>query len=270
MVGADELKRLLCSTFCGGISVRPVATGYAISSAFEDNSGDRISFYLSPTPEGYVIEDDGAYLAQLIARDIPIDQGTRGQLLDAILSQANSYWDKETFEIRTPAFPESDVSRRVIDFLSSMIRVRDLELVTREVVRSTFREDAISAMIRTLGHAANLNEDEPVSSEFKEFPADLVIRPHADVRSSKAGAVYLVGTNDKLNEALLLKMEAQNLRRDDFEVIALVEEPEMRQISRKRFQRAQNRDLVMPIFREDEDAAMNLIRSRLALPKRVA
>jgi hypothetical protein len=259
----EELKKTLCSTFCGGITVSALASGYAISSAFEDNSGDRISFYLTPDPEGYVIEDDGSYLAHLIARDIAIDQGTRGQLLEAILSQADAYWDKETFEIRTPAFPESE-------FLSSMIRVRDLELITREVVRSTFREDVIRAMTRNFGHMANVNEDEAITKDFGEFPADLVIRPLGMVSRARVGAVFLVNTNDKLNEALLLKMEAKALRRDDFEVIALVEEPEMRNLSRRKFQRAQNRDLVMPIFREDEDAAMNLIRRRLALPEQAA
>src|SRR5207253_1043635 len=116
-------------------SVNPVASGYAISSVFEDDSGDRISFYLSPSQDGYLIEDDGSYLAHLVAKDIPINEGTRGQLLDAILSQGNAYWDKETLEIKTVSFPEADVTQRVIDFLSSMIRVRDLELLTREIVR---------------------------------------------------------------------------------------------------------------------------------------
>ena len=267
----EELKKTLCSTFCGGVSVNPVASGYAISSAFEDSSGDPISFYLTPSEDGYVIEDDGSYLSHLIAKDIPIDQGQRGQLLEAILSQANAFWDRETLEIRTPAFPAGDMPRRVIEFLSSMIRVRDLELLTREVVRSTFREDAISAITRTLGHAANLNEDESVGKEFKKFPADLVIRPHVNIAGAKIGAVYFVNTNDKMNEALLLKMEAERLNHSDFAVIALVEDSEMRQLNRRKFQRAQNRDLAMPIFREDEDAAMNLIRLRLNIPeKRVA
>jgi Domain of unknown function DUF1828 len=266
----EELKRILCSTFCGGIIVNPVSTGYAISSVFEDNSGDRISFYLTPSDEGFQIEDDGSYIAHLIARDIPIDQGTRGQLLEAILSQSDAFVDPDTFEIRTPVFPESEVPRRVVDFLSSMIRVRDLELITREVVRSTFREDAINAMTLALGHAAELNEDESISKEFSDFPADLIIRPLPSAPKSKAGAVYFVTATDKLNEALLLKMESERLHRDDFEVIALVEEPEMRLINRKKFQRAQNRALAMPIFREDEDGAMNYIRRRLGIPGKAA
>ncbi|MGP0058731.1 MAG: DUF1828 domain-containing protein [Beijerinckiaceae bacterium] len=263
----EELKKQLCSTFCGAINVQPVSTGYAISSAFEDTSGDRISFYLTPSFDGYQIEDDGSYLAHLIARDIPITQGTRGQLLDAILSQGNAYWDKETFEIKTPSFAESEIPRRVVDFLSSMIRVRDLELITREVVRSTFREDATESIKRSFGTVANLNEDEAIDRDFSEFPADLVIRPKPTQADAKAGAVYFINTNDKLNEALLLQIEAVVLKRDDdFVVIALIEDPEMKVLSRKKFQRAQNRSLTMPIFRGDEDAAMSMIGRRLNLP----
>jgi hypothetical protein len=149
-----------------------------------------------------------------------------------------------------------------------MIRVRDLELLTREAVRSTFREDAISALTLTLGHAANLNENEPISKEFREFPADLVIHPRPTAPGAKSAAVYFVNTNDKLNEALLLKMEAVRLKNYDFEVIALVDE--LKPLSLKKFQRAQNRDVALPIFREDEDDAVNFIRRRLAIPKKTA
>src|SRR5208283_2913063 len=113
-----------------------------------------------------------------------------------------------------PSFSEADVPHRVIEFISSMIRVRDLELITREIVRSTFREDAIEAITKSFGPVANLNEEAVVDREFSEFPADLVIRPK--IAEGIPGAVYFVNTNDKLNEALLLQTEAQLHNRQDF------------------------------------------------------
>jgi hypothetical protein len=262
----EALKRQLCNTFCGSINVRPVPSGFAISSAFEDTSGDPISFYLSGTGDDeFQIEDDGAYLSHLIAKDVPIDAGQRGQLLDSILGQGGAYWDRETYEIRSNPFPENEISRRVVDFLSSLIRVRDLELFTRDVVRSTFREDATAAIQSRFGDIANLNENSPINNEFAEFPADLVLVPKNDSPLTRPGAIYFVNTNDKLNEALLLQMEAQHLGRSDFEVIALLEEPGMRLISPRKFQRAQNRSLAMPIFRGDEEAAMTMIGRKLKL-----
>ena len=265
---AEAFSRELCSTFCGAIDVRAVPSGFAVSSAFEDSSGDRITFYLTESEEGFQIEDDGDYLAHLIARDIPIHEGTRGQLLDAILAQGRAYWDRETFEIKSGIFPANDLSKRTIEFLSSLIRVRDLELVTREVVRSTFREDVVSALTRRFGSAVHISEHAVVANDFAEFPADIVVQPGATAPGARAGAIYLVNSNDKLNEALLAFQDAQIQERQDFSVVAMIEEPDMKVISRKRFQRAQNRSLPMPIFRGDEEAAMSRIARELRLPTR--
>lgn len=260
-----DLSDKLCKAFCSGISVNPVATGYAISSPFEDASGDRISFYLAPTYDGYTIEDDGSYLAHLIAKDVPITEGTRGQLLDAILQKGRAYWDKDTYEIKTSSFPESEITQRVVDFLSSMIRVRDLELITREVVRSTFREDATLALSSRLGNLVTLEENAAVNPRLSEFPADLILRPRSTTAGTPA-ALYFVNSNEKLGEALLLQMEAQNKKILDFKVVALIEEPEFKSIGRKKFQRAQNRDIAMPIFRGDEDAAVEMVGRAMGLP----
>jgi hypothetical protein len=266
MMQPEALKKQLCNIFCGSIDVRPVPSGFAISSAFEDQSGDPISFYLSVSDDGFRIEDDGAYLSHLIAKDVPIDEGPRGQLLDAILNQAHAYWDRETLEIRSETFPESEVSRRVVDFLSALIRVRDLELLTREVVRSTFRDDATKALQNRFGPMADFDEDASVDRDFADFPADMVVRPKVTAApSARPAAIYFINTSDKLNEALLLRTEALLLQRSDFEIIALIEEPDMKMISRRKFQRAQNRSLSMPIFRGDEDAAMNMIGRKLQL-----
>jgi hypothetical protein len=265
----DDFERALCRTFCEAITVRAVPSGFAISSAFKDGSGDRLSFYLTETADGFRIEDDGDYLAHLVARDIPIDEGTRGQLLDAILEQGAAYWDRETYEIRSAAFPQEELSRRTVEFISSLIRVRDLELITREVVRSTFREDVLTAMVQRFHNDVDIQENAPVANDFAEFPADIVLTPKSHV-GGRPGLIYLVNSNDKLNEALLALQDAQLQKREDFAVLALIEEPDMRVVSRKKFQRAQNRSLPMPIFRGDEDAAMTKIARELKIDRRAA
>jgi hypothetical protein len=54
-------------------------------------------------------------------------------------------------------------------------------------------------------------------------------------------------------------------KRTDFKVMALIEDPEMSAISRKKFQRAQNRSIPMPIWAGDEDAVINRISNDLEL-----
>lgn len=261
----EAIKKALCDAFCHTATVSAVPVGYAISSVFQDGSGDPLTFYLVQEEEGYRLEDDGSYLSHLIAKDIPIDQGQRGQVLDAILAQSDAYWDKETFEIRSNIINKELISSKIVDFLSALIRVRDLELLTREMVRSTFREDATRAILSKFSDVANIEEDAPVSKALSEFPADVVIRPGTEDHIRRTGAVYFVNTNDKLNEALLHQLELQTQGINDVAVIALLETAEMRQISPRRFQRAQNRSLPMPIFRGDEDRAMTFIMEQLRL-----
>ncbi|HMQ95199.1 MAG TPA: DUF1828 domain-containing protein [Amaricoccus sp.] len=257
MIDAESLRNNLCKTFCSSIVVNPVASGFAVSTLFSDRSGDPIGFYVVDSGDGFRIEDDGEYLARLIGSGIPIDQGNRAQLLEAILQQGGASWDHDTYEIRTESFAESKLGLRLTSFLSALIRVRDLELLTREVVRSTFREDATAALQQRYGHVAKFSENESFDRTLSEFPADLIIRPNHD--SAKSGALYFVNSNEKLSEALLLQMESNRLKRDDLRIIALIEDSEMRTLSKKKFQRAQNRSLSMPIFRGDEDAAVERI-----------
>jgi hypothetical protein len=263
----DELRRLLCSAFCAGVRVTPVASGYAVGSAFSDHSGDQIGFYVALGDGEAVIEDDGSYLSHLVASDVAIDQGTRGHLLDAILDSVGAFWDRETFEIKTPPFPVGDLGARCVAFLSGLLRVRDLELLTRDVVRSTFRDDVTLAVSAAMGHAADFETNAPIASGFDEFPADLVIRPKSSVPTAQAAALFFANSVDRLNEALLLKMEALRLAREDFEVVAVLEKADPKILNSLRFQRAQNRGVVMPIFRRDERESVDLIRRTLRLPR---
>lgn len=262
---SSSLSKALCATFCENITVRPVPVGYAVSTAFSDASGDRLTFYLRETPDGYVIEDDGDYLSLLVAKDIPITEGVRGSLLDGILQESGAYWDRETYEIRTPEFGKSEVGQKAVGFLSSLIRVRDLELLTRETVRSTFREDFLRELQARAGQQVEVDEGASVVPDFSEFPADIVIRAR-EAPNSVPAAVYLVNSNDKLNEALLAWQEVLIQDRSDFKVFGVIEEPEMKAISRRRFQRAQNRRLAMPIFRGDEDSAISMIMKDMRVP----
>jgi len=263
VINTGLLQSKLCNIFCSEIGVHAVPMGLAISTAFSDKSGDRLGFYLVEDDDGYRIQDDGQYLSDLVAFGIPIEHGTRGQLLDSILSDSDSYWDRESFEIVSNSFSEAEVSERLINFISSLIRVRDLELLTREVVKSTFREDAIAAMTNAFGDSVEIDENTFVDRDLADFPVDVLIRPKNE--GSKLGAVYFINSTDKINEALLLQMEAESIGRNDFSVIGLVEDPEMRKLNKRKFQRAQNRRLVMPIFRGDEKAAMKMISGELRI-----
>lgn len=259
----ELLEKDLCSAFCSGMEVYPVPSGFAVSAPFTDGSGDKITFYITQTPDGFQAEDDGDYLASLIASGVQIDVGGRAQMLDAILEEGGAHWDRETFEIKTNAFPAADIGARSIDFLSSLIRVRDLALVTRERVRSAFRDDFLSAIAGRFGDTVTIHEHTVPANDLSEFPADILIEPIS--AEGKKGAIYLVNTNDKLNEALLAWRELQDHPQSDVSLMAVLEDSNMSQISRRKWQRAQNRRLPMPVFRGDEAGMLDFISAELKL-----
>lgn len=263
MITAEIIASQLCSTFCASISVNPVPVGFAVSTPFEDQSGDRIGFYIVESGDGYRAEDDGEYLARLIASGIAIDEGQRAHLLDAILEQAGAFWDKDTLEIKSQSFDQKQIGLHLTEFLSALIRIRDLELITREVVRSTFREDVIAALESRYSDVVSLQEQQSVDKALGEYPVDLIVRPRNG--RGKIGALYFANSNAKLAEAELLHMEALMAGRTDLKVMALIEDAEMSAISRRRFQRAQNRSIPMPIWLGDEEAAIKRIGRDLEL-----
>jgi len=267
VITPEQLKNALCAAFCSAFEVHAVAAGYAVSSIFTDRSGDRIGFYVVESEDGYRVEDDGEYLSRLVASGVDLEKSQRGQLLDAVLAEGRAYWDRDSLEIRTEAFPEAEIADRAAGFLSALIRARDIELLTREFVSSAFREDVIRALTERFGQVVEIEEDVAVHKDFEDFVSDVVLRPK---HAGRTAALYLVNNNEKLGEALLLQQEARMKQRMDFAVIALIEERDLRPISRRKFQRAQNRDLAMPIFRGDEEAALDAIERKLGIERHVA
>lgn len=233
----------------------------AISAPFSDSSGDPITFFAVEESDGIRFVDDGGYLAHLHASGIDLKTGTRRRLLDAILADASAYLDEDTLEIRSEIVSPEVIAKRAVGFLSSLIRVRDLAHLTRGNVESTFREDVIAAINLHMGGVANLNLNEPVVPDLSEFPPDFVVRPKNELLLP--AAVYLATSNDRLNEALLLHQEAEIKKRSDFVVLAMIENLDLKDISRKKFQRAQNRGLPITIFRGDEHQAVSRIEKAM-------
>jgi hypothetical protein len=258
MTTAGSLEKALCSTFCEAITVNPVPCGFAVSAGFKDPSGDRIGFYVIADGDNYHLEDDGEYLTQLVALGIDVEKGQRQQFLASVLETVGAAWDHDTYEIKTGAFEERELKVRIVQFLSALMRIRDLELLTRDFIRSTFREDATAAIMERFSEVANIDERKPVSTEFPDYLPDLVIRPKGEGRRT---AVFLASTTVPFQEAELLLAEIEKEgRQSEVTVVALIEDTDkINVISPRRFQRAINRGLPVSIFRGDEPAAMSVI-----------
>lgn len=258
MTTATILEKQLCNTFCEAISVNPVPCGFAVSSAFSDHSGDRIGFYVIAEGDDYRLEDDGEFLSNLIATGVDFEKGQRQQLLNSVLHAANAFWDTDTYEIRTGQIQDKELSKQMISFLSALIRVRDLEFLTRDFIKSTFREDATAAIREHFIDRADIEERKPVSNKYRDYIPDIVVRPRYKGRDA---AIFLSNNIVQFQEAELLFGEIEKINEQEkIAVVALLEDTDkITQISLRRFQRAQNRGLAMPVFRGDEQAAIKAI-----------
>ncbi|WP_160005331.1 DUF1828 domain-containing protein [Rhizobium sp. 18055] len=254
------VKDSLHRSFSEAITVRPVAAGLAIRSPFFDGSGDHIAFYARDTDSGVVLEDDGDYLPHLIASGIDIETGQRRQLLDSLLADSGAYWDTETFEIRSQAVPVDRIGVASVRFLSALLRIRILESLTKETIRSSFKEDATSAIEKSLADMFEISEHKALTNELSEFPADIVLKPrHAGMHTI---GLFLVNSSTQFLEAELLHTEIDRRQQEHFfKTVALIEDTKkLTVIGERRYQRAVNRGLNTRFFREDEIQAIAGLR----------
>jgi hypothetical protein len=98
-----------------------------------------------------------------------------------------------------------------------------------------------------------MNEDEPVDERISEVKPDLTIRsPNRD-----PVAVFLAQSSQRVNDAIFLQMAALYEANRPVSVIALLEADSS--ISAKLRQRASNRLSAVPIYRNDENQAVQRI-----------
>lgn len=263
MIEPASLQKMLSRSFCEKIVVRHVPMGLAISSPFKDNSGDRISFYIRENGESYRFEDDGEFIPDLIASGIDMEKGQRRQLLDGILAESNAYLDEDTFEIHSHSTSSPSIGDQSVRFLSALIRIRDLKLLTKEMVRSTFKEDAAQALKERFSETFLIENNAPLSPSFSDYPADLVMHSRS---GGKSAAVFFVNSTTQFLEAELLHGEIERSNyRNKYASIALMEDNDkITAIGTRRFARALNRGLPTPVFRGDEDAALKRISDLVA------
>jgi Domain of unknown function DUF1828 len=265
MIDTDALQESICKTFCGDLSVKTLPSSIAVTTTFRDAVSDPIACFIERDNDGWFMTDDGHFLSDTIARGIDIQSGSRKDFLDRILAPVGAWCDMGNFEIRTHIRDSLPLPGEILQFITALVRARDVTFWSRERVRSTFKDDAYQALLERFATRAEVRRSAPVDASLEEFPADAILRPR-DQKDSPfpITAVFFVQVRDTLNEALMLWMEARDQHRSDIRVTALVEDGTIN-LSSYKAQRAFNRIDTTAIFRGDERAAIDRIE-RIALP----
>jgi len=248
------MKTELCAAFCDDIHVSKVPMGLAVSTIFKRGDGDKVSFYVTDLGNGtYTIEDDGLTIPFLEGEGVDFETPTRQEAFEQLLGGIGADFDTENSLIKTSPVSKHELPSKALEFVSTLIRLEDFLLLTKEKVASTFKEDASRKIRDSIGGKATIRENEPVSNELSETIPDMII----EAQSRVPVVVFFVNTPNRINDAVILQMIALHEAKKNVSVVALLENE--RSATKAERTRAANRLATVPIFENDEDAAIQRI-----------
>ena len=249
-----NIEQVLCRAFCDGISITQVPSGLAVSTGFEDASGDRIGFYLSRESKSglWRIEDDGSLVPTLVATGVNVFKGTRAKLFQSLLEQGRIEYDADTAELRTKLLTDEELPGAAMRFVALLLRVASLSVTHPEIVSANFRDDAVARIKQELGQQFFIREDEPLSPGLAEFEPDVLLT----APDLSPVAVFVAVSDQRLYEAIFMQMAAEHEVKIPCSVVALLDRDGSKLTSKKMRERAQNRLDALPVFYNEESQAI--------------
>lgn len=145
----NEVKQLLCSSFCRDIGFKETKYGAIVSLPVYDMDGDAFSIYLSEITGGWRLSD-GANTVMRLSYENDLDslfKGSRLDLFNNYVAEANAEYDDGELVLQIPA---DQLIAGLFEFTRLLSRVSDLALLKQHRVASTFKDqlrDAIFSLI---------------------------------------------------------------------------------------------------------------------------
>ena len=253
------MKDMLCQAFCAALTVQSVPGGYAVETPYQNSDGDPLLLYYIREASGksWRIEDDGSQVPLLEANGVDIRGQSRGEALDFLLTEYDATFDQDARTLRTSYLPEAELGVASIKFVALLLRLQDLLLLSPQIVRSTFREDAIAAIRDKFQGIAKIDEGVPITPELPAYLADVTISSG----DSPVMAVYLATSEERALQALVLKMEMENYRHVASRVVLLIERAKTNPLRESTYALSQARLDDVLSFRGVESDAMQRLAS---------
>jgi hypothetical protein len=122
---------------------------YAVVTPFRFDDGDHLLIVLKREGDRWLLSDEGNTVMHLSYRidDRSIWEGTRLQIIMNAVSMYGLTEDDGEFKLHVT---EEDVGIGLYSFIQALLRVSDVELLTRERVKSLFMEEFKSFMVETV------------------------------------------------------------------------------------------------------------------------
>lgn len=256
-------KQVLCNAICDAVDVRIVPVGYAVRTPFSLPSGDSIGFYIVRDPNNggmWRFEDSGLLVPMLEASGISLESGPRAEAFSRLLESCSAEYDDESMELYSQYMPEDDIPGEASRFISLLLRLQDFELLQTDVVANTFRFDVERAIQKRFSNVVNVEFRAKLSDGWDNFLADAVIKP-----STGDSLIVFFGTSEaKVDEAVIMHYELRAKGQKN-PVAVVLETAKPASVSARALRRAHNRLEALPVFRGDEESAMEKLASQLVM-----
>ncbi|WP_088346643.1 MULTISPECIES: DUF1828 domain-containing protein [Rhodomicrobium] len=249
------LKEQICHALCEGFSVRVVPLGYAVKSPFRWVSGDNLVFYVRSEGGRVRLEDDGATIAELEGIGVDFSSDTRLEQLDSLLKQHNILFNQNSILFHTEWCEESEVAKLVPQFLSFLNRIQDLQMLNRDTVRNTFKDDVFLALRDRLGDDAQVEKNEVPVGALRDYKADVVVRH----KSGRVAAIFAVSNEQKALEAILFSKELELNKVENVIPFLIYEDTNPVRINKRTQSRALNSDLELAVWDEGRSGAIDKV-----------
>lgn len=189
MPDVDTLRSLLCERLCRDVTIDQRPDGeLMVRTHFEFPDGDHYPIHLSEPPYGGLRLSDRGHTLTHISYEQDVNSfldGTRGMLLERIMSESDLQWDGGAFCLDTTleGLPEA-----VFKFGQSLTRVYDLTFLSRSNVGSTFYDDLASTLGDLVDETRLERDYEPEAPNAKAYPVDYRIKGKGEIQ------LFLYGT----------------------------------------------------------------------------
>jgi len=235
-----KLQNQICSAFCDGFRVRHVPKGYAITSPFTWMESEPLTFYAVEKEGKIRYEDSGASLMYLedIAGDLTSD--TRMETVRELARQHEVNYDESAVIFSSQWMDASLAGRGVIDFLSFMNRLQDLQFLSKNKVENLFREDLVECIKNHFKDGYTVKERHEISPDKGGYIADVFI----ESSNGTSAAVYAATAEIKVLEALLAADLVRREQLTSITPILVFEDFITSSISKKNRNRSMNNEVL--------------------------
>ncbi|WP_151676090.1 MULTISPECIES: DUF1828 domain-containing protein [Acinetobacter] len=150
MTNYQDVKQLLCHSFCREIGFKELKNGFIVSLPTYDRDGDAFSIYVSAIAGGWRLSD-GASTVMRLSYENELDvllKGSRLELFESYIHECGAEYDDGEFIIEVQA---DKLISGLFSLTSLMNRVSDLALLKQHRATSSFKDDLRDVLYSILG-----------------------------------------------------------------------------------------------------------------------